>query len=85
LLDENGRLIIAGQVKSSAQRDEVISAVSSSGFPGGVNFDQLTVARRVVEKPVKKTVVRETRAPRETLAPPPPVVTPMKPLGPKLD
>lgn len=90
-LDEQGRLVIAGQVKSNAQKDEIISMVKSSGFPGGMDFDQLTVVKRVVEKPARKRVVRESRESREVQespAPPtpaPPVVTPMRPLGPKLD
>jgi hypothetical protein len=85
-LDEKGRLVISGQVKNSAQKDEITSLVKSVGFPGKVDFEQLTVIKRVVERPVKKRVVRETREIRETPAPsPPPVVTPMKPLGPKLD
>jgi serine/threonine protein kinase len=84
-LDEKGWLIISGQVKRDAQRDEVMSIVKSANFPGPVNFDQLTVAKRVVEKPVRKTMVRESREPREIPAPPPPVMAPMKPLGPKLD
>jgi len=84
-LDEKGQLIISGQVKSGAQRDEVMSLAKSIDFPGAVNFDQLTVVKRVVEKPVRRTVARENREPREIPAPPPPMVSPMKPLGPKLD
>jgi serine/threonine protein kinase len=85
-LDEKGRLVIAGQAKTSAQKEEIISLVKSSGFPGGVDFDQLTVVKRVAEKPVRKKVVRESIEVRESPAPAPaPPVAPMKPLGPKLD
>lgn len=76
-LDEKERLIVAGQVKKASQRNEIISLVKSSGFPGKMDFSKLTVQQKVREKVVRPKVVREK--------PPGPVPTPIKPLGPKLD
>jgi eukaryotic-like serine/threonine-protein kinase len=76
-LDAKKRLTVSGQVKTKAQRDQIISLVKDSGFPGAVDYGKLTVARRVSQKPARKKVVREE--------PTPSIGVPMKPLGPKLD
>jgi serine/threonine-protein kinase len=78
-LDEKKRLIAAGQVKDASQKQKVINVVQAIGFPGPMDFSQVTVPRKVSVKPVKRTAVRETERP------PPPKASPLKPLGPKLD